>query len=144
MRHGGGEHLNVTKELGVSVWVGGVRREENRCRHRFELQVNAGLLRRLLDDLLSLLTWAVDRSLEHKLELFAALLTYAISTLFPASRFEHLNGFVNVEFKLGIFRSKPLWVVQKIGRGNACAPINEFLHTRAVHHQADGLSHGKL
>ena len=70
--HGRGVHLHVGPELRVGVGVGDVGREEHRGRHRFQLEVDAGLLAGLLDDRLLLLARAVDRRLVDELQLLAA------------------------------------------------------------------------
>ena len=90
-------HLHVAIEFRVGVGVADVRREEYRCRDRFELDLDAGLLAGLLDDGLRLLTRRIGRGLEDEFELLAVLLADAVRALGPAGLVEDLVRLVDVE-----------------------------------------------
>ena len=78
-------------EFGVGVGVGDVRGEEHRSGDRLDLDLDAGLLAGLLDDLLGLLTRRVDRGLVQQLQLLAVLFPDAVSAGLPAGLIQQLD-----------------------------------------------------
>ena len=139
--HGRGVHLHVAPELAVGVGVGEVGGEEHRRRHRLQLEVDARLLRRLLDDRLLLLPGGVDRRLVDELHLLAALLADAVGAPLPAGGVEDGVGLVDVELPLRVRRAEARRVVHEVGGGEAGAAVDEVLHALLVAEQGHRLAH---
>jgi hypothetical protein len=107
--------LKVGIELGVGVRIGNVGREEHRSRHRLQFHVDAGLLRRLLDDLLRLLARLVDRGLIDELQLLAVLGPYAIGALLPARSSSTALALSTLNSTRIVLRAEALGIVQEVG-----------------------------
>ena len=109
------EHLEVGVEFGVGVGIGDVGGEEHRGDHRFQLDVDAGLLAGLLDDGLGLLARAVDRGLVQELQLLAVLLADAVRADLPAGVLQQLGRLLDAEFPGRVLRDELLGAVEEIG-----------------------------
>src|SRR5229473_805359 len=125
----------------VGVGVGGVGGEKHRCHDRLQLDIDARLLARLLDDGLRLLPGRVDRGLEHELQRLAVLGANAVGALLPAGGLENLVGLLDVEFEFGIFRPDAFRAVQEVCGGATGAAVDEFLDRGAIDQQVEGLAH---
>src|SRR6185295_6706508 len=90
-------HLQISGEVRIRVEVGRVRGEEHRGHYRLDLDLDARLGRRLLDDGLGLLAGRVDRGLIDHLELLAVLGPDPVGPLLPARRLQDLAGLLHVE-----------------------------------------------
>ena len=116
------EHLEVGVELGVGVGIGDVGGEEHRGDHRFQLDVDAGLLAGLLDDGLGLLARAIDRGLVQELQLLAVLLADAIRADLPAGVLQQLGRLLDAEFPGRVLRDELLGAVEEIGLTRPARP----------------------
>ena len=106
----------------VGVGIGGVGGEEHRSHHRFQFDVNARLLARLLDDGLGLLPRRIDRGLEYELQRLAVLGADAVAALVQPGTLEDLVGLVDIEFEFGICDRKRSGVFRKLAVASAVRP----------------------
>jgi hypothetical protein len=89
----------------------------------------------LLDDRLSLLARLVDRSLVDEPQLLAVLLPDAVGTLLPARLLQDVDGLVDVELVLGVFRPKAFRVVDEVRCRLAGAAIDVLFDRVLVNQQ---------
>ncbi len=144
LRLRGRVHLHVDIELGVGVGVGHVGREEHRGSDRLQLEVDAGALAGLLDDLLRLLARRVDRGLEDVFELLAILFTDAVGAALVAGVVQDLVRLVDVELVFELGRLELGGRVDEARRRGAAAAIDELLDRVAVDQQVDRLAHLRI
>ncbi len=141
LRHRGRVHLDVAPELAVGVGVRDIRREKDRCRHRLNFEVDAGLLASLFEDRLLLLPRRVDGRLIDELHLLAVLLADAVSASLPSSGIENLIGSLDVEFELRVRRTESRGRVEKIAGRSPGASVDEVLHALAIGEQRHRPTH---
>jgi hypothetical protein len=122
LRHGRGVHLHVAVELRVGVGVRYVGREEYRRHDRLQLEVDARLLARLLDDLLGLLPRLVDRGLEVEPELLAVLGANAVRAALPPRRIENAFAFSTLNSYFMLFERKRSGLLRKFAVAKPVRP----------------------
>src|SRR2546427_383681 len=68
----------------------------------------------------------------------------AVAALLPAGRLEDLVGLVDVELVLRVPRVEPLRLVEEVGSGDACAPVDLLLHGGAIDEEVERLPDGGI
>jgi hypothetical protein len=118
-----------------------LRREEHAPHDRLHLDLDAGLLRSLLEDRLQLLRRRVDPCLEQQLELAAAFLADAVAAGLPAGVVEQGGGLGDVELGRRAGAAVARRVVDEVGRRGAEPAVDEVSDAPAVDQVADSAAH---
>src|SRR5205823_8075921 len=129
----------VRVKLPGSIGICHIGGEIDRRRHRLQLNIDTRFLAGLLYDRLGLLARGVDRSLEYELQLFAVLGADAVGAALPASLFQQLIGFVDIELPFCLLRDEALRIVEEVCGCDPGAPVYVLLDRGTIDEQAERL-----